>query len=355
MKKILDFFKSLIWETIITIVTTLLVAFFSFLWNSVNNTYEVTLKSILVFISLTILVFWLLLLLISILSHFKEMSFKRRIFKKLTKYVKNNDAVKSIQFYEIPKLLRPSKYKDDHIDIGFKRIGGISDESFETNSIINDSYVISTDFYTRYYYDVFEKIKSIDKMARLNEKVSDECLLELFEQIGICCTGIKNKYLDITSVKEIKPEHYFYYRTLYVLTNKGAVYAALLNQRFNNGNFLKEGSSCKIDRVLEDKPIELENALKHGRRSQYLGALMTGELFVFYHEPNSRKENRSYFSSLYHSLIKRKDCLMVVTFDSNCLSVLSEYGAVVACERMRDEISRLINRRKEIETIYEVQ
>ena len=154
-------------------------------------------------------------------------------------------------------------------------------------------------------------------------------------------------YLNISSIKDIKPEHYFYYRTLYVLANKGAIYGTLLYQLDSKEKFLIDGKSCKIDRVLVGKSVELEDALKCGKHSQYISAIMTGELYVFFHEPYSLKHNRSYFSSILNSSNNNKKQLLVVTFDLDCLSVLSEYDAVVRCEQIHSEINRVLSGRKE--------
>jgi len=347
MNSIIGLVKKFAWELLISIVNALTFSFFAFIWESADKTWEISLKSIVVFICLMVLAFWILLLSISLLTHFKDMNHKRRLYKKLSQYIINNEAVKSIQIYNISKLLKPSEYTDSSIEIKIERSGGITAEFFETNCILYDSYKISYDFYIRYYYDVFETIKDIDQKIRLNQKVSSNCLFYALEEIEKCCSGIMKDYLNISSIKDIKPEHYFYYRTLYVLANKGAIYGTLLYQLDSKEKFLIDGKSCKIDRVLVGKSVELEDALKCGKHSQYISAIMTGELYVFFHEPYSLKHNRSYFSSILNSSNNNKKQLLVVTFDLDCLSVLSEYDAVVRCEQIHSEINRVLSGRKE--------
>lgn len=354
MNRFIELFKKYIVEIIISITSTLILSFFTFIWDSTDKSFEISLREILIFLCFVFVFFWLLLLLISILSHFKEMKRNRNVYCKLSKYLKNNEAVKSIQFYSIPNLSKPTDYNDDYIKVQVNRIGGLSEEDFETNCIVNDSYYISSSFYSRYYYGVFKSIREVEHSIRLNSKISDANLIYLLDQIDNCCFGIINEYLNIDTIEEIKPEHYFYYRTLYVLANKGAIYATLLQQRYNRIKFINDGCSCKMDRVLIGKSLELEEALKRGKRSQYFGAFMTGELFVFSHETNTIKSERSYFSSLFCFPGIKHSCLMVVTYDNECLSAVSEGEAIAKCECIRNEINHIVTGRKEIEEVYEI-
>lgn len=346
MKSIIDFFRKFVWEISISIVSTFICYLFTFIWEFADKTWEISLRSIIVFLCFMLLTFWIILLFISFLSHFKEMNHKRRLYKSLAKYMKNHEVVKSIQFYSITRLLNPDKYNDENIEIKIERVGGITAKAFETNCILNDSYVISQDFYIRYYYEVFETIKDIDHKIRIHQRISPNNLFYALEKIENCCSGIMNDYLNISSVNDIKPEHYFYYRTLSVLANKGSIYGSLLNQMATKERFLLDGKSCKIDRVLVGKTAELEDALKYGKHSQYISSIMTEELFVFFHEPNSYKSNRSYFSSILNSSTKTDNQLMVVTLDYDCLSVLTEYDAIVSCEKIHNNICDIVNSRK---------
>lgn len=343
--------KSIPWDVGVSILSTIIIAFFTFLWDSADNKYLISLRTIIISISALLLVYWLVICLISLKLNLRKMNSNRKIYKNLNAYVNNKDAVKSIQFYDFSVLSEPTEYQDSTIEMKLKRIGGVSDESFESNCIISDTFSFSTAFYSKYYYDVFQSIKRVDEKIRQRQMVTDENLNTVMEQINTCCLGIADDYLNIYSIEEIKPEHYFYYRVLSVLANKGAVYATILKQRESKERFLVDGSSYKIDRVLTNRPAEIELVLRRGKRTQLFSAIMTGELYSFFHEPNSPKQNRSYFSSLYYLPKTNKPELMVVTYDLNCLSVLSEYDALVACEKIRDEISHIVTGRKESKSV----
>ena len=142
--------KSIPWDVGVSILSTIIIAFFTFLWDSADNKYLISLRTIIISISALLLVYWLVICLISLKLNLRKMNSNRKIYKNLNAYVNDKDAVKSIQFYDFSVLSEPTEYQDSTIEMKLKRIGGVSDESFESNCIISDTFSFSTAFYSKY-------------------------------------------------------------------------------------------------------------------------------------------------------------------------------------------------------------
>lgn len=172
MKRILvDIAKGLaedfLWLIILTLLggDAVITSLVLFIISKVTQDIELPLWQLGVMIAFFILLFPVLIIFIS--NHSVNMIRKRIIYIKLKKYINNHNYVKSIQLYNLVKTI-------DDIQCNYEiiRFGGVTDDAFETNCILEDRFQIPLDF----YYcckEIFDMMKNDQKM--LLKKNNEPC------------------------------------------------------------------------------------------------------------------------------------------------------------------------------------